>query len=128
MMPTHTTARRARSHCMAHPPAELPSGPGAPVSGARGRPSIGWGGADRRTPARRRGPLRARNPDLHLPGRDARGVEGLRHPMADQYPALLKRLLLLLWALWLTVVLASNVADGCKALGLLGEGWAFASG
>jgi hypothetical protein len=29
---------------------------------------------------------------------------------------------------WLTVVLATNVADGLKAMGLLGEGWAFASG
>lgn len=55
----------------------------------------------------------------------ARGREDI---MADQHPALLKRLLLLLWAVWLTVVLATNVADGLKASGLLGDGWAFASG
>jgi hypothetical protein len=48
--------------------------------------------------------------------------------MADRPALVLKRLLLLVWAAWLTVVLATNVADGCKALGLLGEGWAFASG
>ena len=43
-------------------------------------------------------------------------------------PLLLKRLLLLFWAVWLTVVFATNLADGLKALGLLSEGWAFASG
>jgi hypothetical protein len=40
----------------------------------------------------------------------------------------LKRSLLLFWAVWLTVVFATNVLDGCKALGWLGESWAFASG
>ena len=41
---------------------------------------------------------------------------------------LLKRLLLLFWATWLTVVFLSNLADAGKAWGLLGEPWAFASG
>src|SRR5262245_21268974 len=45
-----------------------------------------------------------------------------------RYASLLKRALMLFWAAWLTVVLATNVADGGKALGLLPEGWAFASG
>jgi hypothetical protein len=40
----------------------------------------------------------------------------------------LKRLLLLFWAAWLTVVFLSNLADAGKAWGLLGESWAFASG
>jgi hypothetical protein len=43
-------------------------------------------------------------------------------------PVLLKRLLLLSWAVWWTVVLVTNVLDGGKALGLLREDWAFASG
>ena len=41
---------------------------------------------------------------------------------------LLKRTLLAMWAAWLTIVFATNVADGMKALGLLPESWAFASG
>ncbi|HTU93159.1 MAG TPA: hypothetical protein VMF69_23975 [Gemmataceae bacterium] len=41
---------------------------------------------------------------------------------------LLKRLLLLFWAVWLSVVFFSNLADAGKGLGLLGESWAFASG
>ena len=40
----------------------------------------------------------------------------------------LKGGLLALWALWWTVVFATNVCDAAKALGLLGETWAFASG
>jgi len=40
----------------------------------------------------------------------------------------LKRSLLLFWAVWLTVVFLSNLADAGKAVGLLGESWAFASG
>jgi hypothetical protein len=40
----------------------------------------------------------------------------------------LKRGLLLFWAVWLTIVFITNVLDGCKALGWLGEGWTFASG
>ena len=41
---------------------------------------------------------------------------------------LLKRLLLLVWAVWLTVVFLSNLADAGKGVGLLGESWAFALG
>jgi hypothetical protein len=40
----------------------------------------------------------------------------------------LKRVLLLFWAVWLSVVFLSNLADAAKGLGLLGESWAFASG
>jgi hypothetical protein len=40
----------------------------------------------------------------------------------------LKRLLLLFWAVWLSVVFLSNLADAGKGLGFLGESWAFASG
>jgi hypothetical protein len=39
-----------------------------------------------------------------------------------------KRTLLLFWAAWLTVVLTTNLLDGAKAVGLLEESWAFASG
>jgi hypothetical protein len=42
--------------------------------------------------------------------------------------AILRRLLLLFWAAWLTVVFTTNLLDGAKAAGLLSEGWAFASG
>jgi hypothetical protein len=48
--------------------------------------------------------------------------------MGNGYVRFLKRALLLFWAVWLSVVFATNVADGCKALGLLTQGWAFASG
>jgi hypothetical protein len=41
---------------------------------------------------------------------------------------LLKRLLLLFWAVWLSVVFLSNLADAGKGLGLLGESSAIASG
>ena len=41
---------------------------------------------------------------------------------------LLKGGILLFWALWLSIVLASNLADGLKAAGALPEGWVFASG
>ncbi len=40
----------------------------------------------------------------------------------------LKRLLLLLWAVWLSIVFLSNLADAAKELGLLDASWAFASG
>ena len=40
----------------------------------------------------------------------------------------LKRGLLLFWAVWLSIVVATNLLDGMKALGQLGESWAFASG
>src|SRR5690606_22877348 len=32
------------------------------------------------------------------------------------------------WAVWLSVVLATNAADALKALGVLAEDWTFASG
>lgn len=41
---------------------------------------------------------------------------------------LLKRCLLLFWAIWLSVVFATNAMDGAKALGWLRQNWAFASG
>jgi hypothetical protein len=41
---------------------------------------------------------------------------------------LLKRGLLLFWAAWLAVVFTTNLLDGAKAVGLLEENWAFASG
>ena len=41
---------------------------------------------------------------------------------------LLKRSLLILWAVWLSVVFLSNLADAGKGLGLLADSWAFASG
>jgi hypothetical protein len=40
----------------------------------------------------------------------------------------LKRVLLFLWAAWLSIVFLSNLADGLKGIGLLSESWAFASG
>lgn len=41
---------------------------------------------------------------------------------------LLKRCLLFFWALWLSVVFLSNLADAARELGLLDRTWAFASG
>ncbi len=41
---------------------------------------------------------------------------------------LLKRLLLLFWAAWISVVFLTNLADAGKASGLLGQSWTFASG
>ena len=41
---------------------------------------------------------------------------------------LLKRLLLLFWAVWFTLVVASNVADGLKVAGLLSDSLVFNSG
>src|SRR5581483_943096 len=43
-------------------------------------------------------------------------------------PGFLKRGLLLFWAAWFTLVLATNVLDAIKASGVLPESWAFASG
>ncbi len=40
----------------------------------------------------------------------------------------LKRSLLIFWAVWLSVVFLSNLAEAGKVAGLLGESWAFASG
>lgn len=48
--------------------------------------------------------------------------------MTSTPAVLLKRTLLLFWATWLTLVFATNVLDAARALGLLGDGWAFASG
>jgi hypothetical protein len=39
-----------------------------------------------------------------------------------------KRLILGFWACWFTIVFLTNLFDGLKALGLVGERWAFASG
>lgn len=44
------------------------------------------------------------------------------------YVSLLKRSFLFVWAVWLTVVFLSNLADAGKEAGLLGESWMFASG
>lgn len=44
------------------------------------------------------------------------------------YVVLLKRSLLFSWAVWLSVVFLSNLADGGKAVGLIGQSWPFASG
>jgi hypothetical protein len=41
---------------------------------------------------------------------------------------ILKSGLLACWAAWLTVVFATNVLDGARALGVLPESWAFTSG
>jgi hypothetical protein len=49
-------------------------------------------------------------------------------PMTNRPILLLKRALLAFWAVWLTVVLATNVLDAAKAVGALGPGWTFASG
>ncbi len=40
----------------------------------------------------------------------------------------LKRLLLLIWAAWMSVVVLTNLADAAKGRGLLHESWTFASG
>jgi len=44
------------------------------------------------------------------------------------HPVTLKRVILLFWAAWLTIVTLTNFFDGLKALGVLGSGWTFASG
>jgi hypothetical protein len=41
---------------------------------------------------------------------------------------ILKRVLLFFWAVWLSVVFLTNLADAVKGLGLLDESWLFASG
>ena len=40
----------------------------------------------------------------------------------------LKRMLLAFWALWSTVVFTTNALDAAKALGVIDDSWAFASG
>src|SRR5207244_4807653 len=63
---------------------------------------------------------------LLVPVRSARRA---RMPVEKKTAAaLLKQGLLLFWAVWLSLVLLSNVLDGAKALGLLGASWTFASG
>src|SRR5215472_558506 len=39
-----------------------------------------------------------------------------------------KRVILVFWAAWFTVVFLTNLFDALKALGIVGEGWTFASG
>ncbi len=39
-----------------------------------------------------------------------------------------KRLILLFWAAWFTLVFATNLFDALKALGVVGQSWSFASG
>jgi len=39
-----------------------------------------------------------------------------------------KRLILVFWASWFAIVFLTNLFDGLKALGVVGERWAFASG
>jgi hypothetical protein len=41
--------------------------------------------------------------------------------------AALKNALVLFWALWLSVVVATNICDGLKEIKLLGDSWLFAS-
>jgi hypothetical protein len=48
--------------------------------------------------------------------------------MTGQPVVVLKRLLLLFWAAYFTIVLATNACDAAKAAGLLDDSWAFASG
>jgi hypothetical protein len=48
--------------------------------------------------------------------------------MSKRPTIFLKRIWLLFWAVWLTIVFTTNVLDGCKALGVLGDNWVFASG
>ncbi|HYT87590.1 MAG TPA: hypothetical protein VEL76_02620 [Gemmataceae bacterium] len=48
--------------------------------------------------------------------------------MTERPALFLKQCLLLFWAVWLTVVFATNFMDRAKALGLLPESWSFASG
>jgi hypothetical protein len=48
--------------------------------------------------------------------------------MAQRHTIFLKRTLMAFWAVWLTLVCITNALDGAKALGVLGEAWAFTSG
>jgi hypothetical protein len=48
--------------------------------------------------------------------------------LSDRPVLILKRALLIFWAIWHTIVLASNVVDAGKALGWLPKEWTFASG
>jgi hypothetical protein len=55
------------------------------------------------------------------------GPEG-SNPVFINPAVSLKRILLAFWAVWMTTVFITNVFDACKAAGLLGLDWAFASG
>jgi hypothetical protein len=49
-------------------------------------------------------------------------------PVSGRQVVFLKRTLLALWSVWWTIVFATNLVDGAKLLGLLPEGYVFASG
>jgi hypothetical protein len=83
-------------------------------------------------------------PDYRYLGRVGVGAVGTRRElfMIDRHemppahsakvnhrgPVAFKRLLLVAWSVWLSVVLLSNLADAAKALGWLPGPWLFASG
>jgi hypothetical protein len=48
--------------------------------------------------------------------------------MSNHPVLILKRAFLAFWAMWLTIVLLTNVLDALKALSVLDQAWAFASG
>ncbi len=52
----------------------------------------------------------------------------MKNPSGAAPVVAFKRLLLLSWPVWLSVVFLSNLADAAKGLGWLPESWAFASG
>jgi hypothetical protein len=54
--------------------------------------------------------------------------DDMRDKPAGRYVVVLKRGLLLFRAAWLSLVCLTNLLDGLKAVGLLPEGWTFASG
>jgi hypothetical protein len=54
--------------------------------------------------------------------------DGTSRKWTTMHVILLKRLLLLFWAVWFSVVFLSNLADAAKGRGWLGESWTFASG
>ena len=41
---------------------------------------------------------------------------------------MMKRGVIFFWALWLTIVFLTNFFESLKAMGIIGEGWTFASG
>ena len=51
-----------------------------------------------------------------------------REPRLNRSALFLKRSLLLFWAVWFTLVFATNLCDGAKALGVVQQVWPFASG
>jgi hypothetical protein len=48
--------------------------------------------------------------------------------VTGRHSVFLKQALLAFWSVWLTLVCLTNVLDGARALGLLDQDWAFASG